>query len=232
MGDGEDLPKQYRSIHGTPVLVWTLARLLAEGRIGRIWVAVHPDDPYRQKAQVALDAYARNAAERVRWVAGGAERQDSVLAALDAMAEEPDHTPEQVVLVHDAVRPCLSSASLTAVIDAAVSHDGGALLAVPVRDTLKAEVAHSVGAQVHETVPRDGLWQAQTPQAFPADLLRRALRDAAEQGRTVTDEAQAVEALGGQPRLVSGSLTNVKITHTSDLALVEAWLAGRYPGEA
>ena len=124
------------------------------------------------------------------------------------------------MLVHDAARPCLSGAMLAALIDELAHDPVGGLLAVPVADTLKrADGAQRVAA----TEPRDGLWQAQTPQMFRYGMLREAL----EKCRAVTDEAGAIEALGLQPRLVRCDTTNLKVTYPADLALAAMILRGR-----
>ena len=143
-----------------------------------------------------------------------------MLAALCAL---PDAVAgDALLLVHDAARPNLRAADITALIEAAQACADGAILAAPVRDTLKRATDD---ARIAGTEPRDGLWRALTPQAFRRDLLLRALRHARAQGLVVTDEAMAVERLGLHPALVEGREDNLKVTTPADLALAEVLLA-------
>jgi 2-C-methyl-D-erythritol 4-phosphate cytidylyltransferase len=155
-------------------------------------------------------------------VHGGQERADSVLAGIDALQDEC--TASDWVLVHDAARPCLDAVDLQRLLDTLRDEPVGGLLAVPVVDTLKrAEDSHRVSA----TVARENLWRALTPQMFRYGVLARALRAATQRGVAITDESQAVEMLGLQPRLVAGSSDNIKITVPEDLARAERFLALR-----
>lgn len=157
---------------------------------------------------------------RITTTVGGAERASSVrqgLAALRGRAEQSDW-----VLVHDAARPCLSGGDLDRLIVALRDDEVGGLLAAPVTDTLKKSGADG---RVAATVNRADLWRALTPQMFRYELLERALAQAAHQQVSVTDEAQAIELLGLQPRLVAGSADNIKITVPEDLARAEQILA-------
>jgi 2-C-methyl-D-erythritol 4-phosphate cytidylyltransferase len=129
------------------------------------------------------------------------------------------------VLVHDAARPCLRPEDVRALLEQLCDDPVGGLLAVPVSDTLKR--ADAQGATAVDTVARDGLWRALTPQMFRHGLLERALAACARDGRAVTDEASAIEALGLQPRLVRGHSDNVKVTNPEDAALAEAILRAR-----
>jgi len=153
----------------------------------------------------------------VEVVEGGAERFESVANAL-ARVKDADF-----VAVHDAARPCLTSALIDEVFNRAAKV-GAALLAVPVTDTVKRGKAQG---QVEATVPRQGLWLAQTPQVFRRDWLAEAYAARARLGRDVTDDAQLVEALGHPVALVAGSPSNIKITTREDLALAEAVLKSR-----
>ncbi|WP_274522480.1 2-C-methyl-D-erythritol 4-phosphate cytidylyltransferase [Halorhodospira halochloris] len=212
MGGGQ--PKQYRELLGRPVIEWVIERLLGHSRVAGAVVAVAAHDPYWDRLDFATT-------KPVKRVDGGAERQDSVLAALDHVVEVGGD--DDWALVHDAVRPCLSEEELDRLISLGTSNDHGALLAKPVADTLK----RSEGSQVAATVPRDSLWQAQTPQLFPVVLLREGLGDARSAGVRVTDEAQAVERLGGKPLLVPGDPANLKITQPEDFDLAAAILKSR-----
>jgi 2-C-methyl-D-erythritol 4-phosphate cytidylyltransferase len=153
---------------------------------------------------------------------GGGERVDSVLAALRALPA--DVADDGLLLVHDAARPNLHAGDITRLIDAANACADGAILAAPVRDTLKRGDAR---ARIAATEPRDGLWRALTPQAFRRDLLRRALESAQGDGIVATDEAMAVERLGLHPALVEGREDNLKVTTPADLALADYLLARR-----
>jgi len=153
----------------------------------------------------------------LRAVAGGEERSDSVRMGLASL---PTAAPDWV-LVHDAARPCLSRGEIDELLDAGMNDPVGAVLAVPVADTLK--LADERG-RVSTTTPRSALWRALTPQMFRAGLLRDALARAAVSGQVPTDESQAVEWLGYFPRLVPGSARNIKVTQAADLALAEALL--------
>lgn len=209
MGGGE--PKQYRQLLGRPVISWVVERLLGHEQVAGAVVALAPEDQYWDELRLTPN-------KPVHRVAGGAERQDSVLAALNHLYTLA--AAEDWALVHDAVRPCLSAAELENLVTVGTTNDNGALLARPVADTLK----RSEGSQVVATVPREGLWQAQTPQLFPWDLLRRALEAARRDDVAVTDEAQAVERLGGRPLLVPGDPANLKLTQPGDFHLAAAIL--------
>lgn len=206
---GGERPKQYALLAGKPVLQHTLDALAANARIGRIAVVLSPQDR-------DFDALIRPGAQTVAYRVGGASRAETVANGLNALlADGLDEN--EVLLVHDAARCCLPQSALNRLLDAA-GHPDGAILAVPVADTLKRA---DNGGAVAATVCRDGLWQAQTPQLFQAALLRRAL--AAADLSQVTDEASAVEMLGLRPLLVEGDSRNLKLTRPADAALA-AWL--------
>jgi len=209
---GAEKPKQYLDLLGRPLIFHTLAALTAHPAIERVWVVLAPDDPWWPQYDWSELG---PKLETVR--CGGATRAASVgngLAAA-AMAADDDWT-----LVHDAARPCLSRAMLDALFDQLADDPVGGILAVPVADTLKrADDQQRVAA----TEPRDGLWQAQTPQMFRYGQLLAALKN----HDAVTDEAGAIEALGLKPKLVRGDSTNLKVTFPADLALAAMILRGR-----
>jgi 2-C-methyl-D-erythritol 4-phosphate cytidylyltransferase len=152
-----------------------------------------------------------------------------VRRALGALKEGADD--DEWVLVHDAVRPCVSRAEIDALVSAVRAHPVGGLLAVPVVDTLKRAAtgpAHDL-AQVLRTEPREGLWRALTPQMFRLGPLAAALAAAQASGRQATDEAQAIEWQGHAPLLVPGNVRNIKVTTPADLALADALLRARMP---
>jgi 2-C-methyl-D-erythritol 4-phosphate cytidylyltransferase / 2-C-methyl-D-erythritol 2,4-cyclodiphosphate synthase len=202
---------------GASVLEWSLRALLKEPRVHGIVVVLASDDVWWPGVAVRLNA------PRLQTAVGGANRQDSVMNGLIAL--ERQAAPDDWVLVHDAARPCLSPQDLRALIDAvaggadAAGGSGlasGAVLAAPIVDTVKRQA----GAHV-ETVERQGLWRALTPQIFELRQLRHALDDAARAGIAVTDEAQAIERMGLRPALVSGSAFNIKVTRSEDLKIAE-----------
>lgn len=210
---GGDVPKQYLPAAGKPLIAHALDALLAHPRIDGAVVALAADDPY-------WPGWTSMHGKPLIACVGGLERADSVLAALRAL---PAGVAEDVLLlVHDAARPNLRAGDIGKLIDAATVCADGAILAAPVRDTLKRANAD---VRIDATEPRESLWRALTPQAFRRDLLRRALEAAQAEGVAVTDEAMAVERLGLHPRLVEGREDNLKVTTPADLALVEFLLA-------
>lgn len=210
---GAEKPKQYLDLLGRPLIFHTLKALTACPDIERVWVVLAPDDPWWPRYDWSeLGAKL----ETVR--CGGATRAESVTNGLQAAAMVA--ADDDWVLVHDAARPCISPAMLDALFADLAQDPVGGILAVPVADTLKrADTEQRVAA----TEPRDGLWQAQTPQMFRYGLLG----DALQKCRDVTDEAGAVEALGLKPKLVRGDATNLKVTYPADLALAAMILRAR-----
>jgi 2-C-methyl-D-erythritol 4-phosphate cytidylyltransferase len=208
---GHALPKAFVPLRGRTLIGHSVAALAASERVD----AIQPVLP----AGLELPPDAR-LAKVLAPVAGGARRQDSVAAGLAALPPEVEW-----VAVHDAARPLVRPSAVSRVIEAA-QHHGAALLAAPVRDTLKRVRA---GAVV-ETIPRDECWAAQTPQVFRAEWLRASLEKARAEGRTGTDCAQLVEALGVRVYVVEGDPDNWKITHREDLAAAERVLEARGEG--
>lgn len=208
---GLETPKQYATLAGKPLIAHTLACLLAVPRIERVFVVIAPDDTHWAQRMGEVDA------QRVSVLhVGGQTRALSVANGLEAMADEV--AGDDWVLVHDAARACLSPAHVARLIDTVADHPVGGLLAVPLADTLKR--ADERGA-VAVTIPRESLWQAQTPQMFRHALLRRALAGALD----VTDESSAIEAAGYSPLLVESDATNFKVTRPLDLQMAE-WVLG------
>ncbi|HUW97266.1 MAG TPA: 2-C-methyl-D-erythritol 4-phosphate cytidylyltransferase [Acidiferrobacter sp.] len=209
---GSALPKQYLPLAGATVLAQTLDRLDGLGCLA-IAVGLAPGDPYWPQHTFALTT-------PLVTFAGGAERVLTVLKGLAALSAQA--RPDDLVFVHDAARPCVRLADLKRLADAARLSPDGALLARAVADTVKREGPEGY---VDTTVDRRGLWLAQTPQVFPYARLRAALEAAVAAGDVVTDEAAAIERLGGRPRLIPGSPDNIKITLPEDLSLAEMYLA-------
>ncbi len=213
---GGDTPKQYVEVAGRSILLHTLDALLSHPRTAGAMVALSADDARWPIALTSLHG------KPVRTCVGGASRAASVANALAALAA--DIGDDEAVLVHDAARPSLAHADLDALFDALAVHRQGAILAAPVRDTLKR--ANEAG-DIAATEPRDALWRAFTPQAFPCGALARALADAAANGIDVTDEAMAMERNGVHARLVEGREDNFKITTSADLARFEFMVSRR-----
>ncbi len=210
---GTGLPKQYQQLAGRPLIAQTLARLLLHPAIEGAMVALAADDTH-------WAALASDFGKLVLTCIGGVGRADSVLAALHALPETI--ADDTIVLVHDAARPCVRLEDIDRLFAAAQRDPVGALLATPVRDTLKHADAQ---ARVTATEPRERFWRAQTPQAFRRGALTRALAQANADNVAITDESMAMERLGLQPLLVEGSEDNIKVTVTADLALAEFILA-------
>jgi 2-C-methyl-D-erythritol 4-phosphate cytidylyltransferase len=206
---GTAAPKQYSLIAGRAVLAHTLTALHKCAAIERIFVNVQSDDAH---AEAAVAAHTNVTLLRT----AGSTRAETVQNALKDISRRVRR--DAWVLVHDAARPCVSSADLDRLISQAGAHPVGGLLAYPVSDTLKR--ANSRG-EVTETVPRDGMWRAQTPQMFRYETLVHALASSPD----VTDEAQAIEALGMSPLLVAGSARNIKITLPEDAVLAAYYLS-------
>jgi 2-C-methyl-D-erythritol 4-phosphate cytidylyltransferase len=228
---GAQLPKQYAQLAGRTVIEWALAPFLADVRCVEVTVVLAGRDPHWAQIAARLGAAGTGARgrqmPRLASATGGAERSRSVRNGLAALAGHAG--PEDWILVHDAVRPCLDPEDLERLLEALDDHPIGGLLAAPVADTLKrAGDAQPAGeAEVAETVERAALWRALTPQMFRYGRLCAALDEAHAAGRTPTDEAQALEWQGEHPRLIEGSAGNLKITSNADLALAAEWLAAR-----
>ena len=213
------VPKQYLDIGQKSVLEHTLDALLSCRYISTVVVVIAADDGRWPQ----LEAQYRD--RPVATVTGGAERCHSVLNGLEYLAETS--ADDDWVLVHDAARPCLRTGDIETLIETLGDDAVGGLLGVPVADTMKRVDA---GGQVEQTVTREGLWHAFTPQMFRLGPLRAALLQSLAAGRRVTDEAAAMEMAGHRPRMVQGHKDNIKITLPADLALAEFHLQVRATG--
>lgn len=208
-------PKQYLQLVGRTVLEWALAPFLARTDCDGIIVVLARDDQLWRKSQLSSHP-------KITTAIGGTERADSVSAGLVALAGRAHD--RDWVLVHDAARPCLRAEDLDRLLRELQDDEVGGLLAAPVVDTLKRA---DEGSRVAETISRSALWRALTPQMFRLGVLRQALSAAKERNIPVTDEAQAIEALGLRPRLVAGDPDNVKVTVQEDLQRAERTLRSR-----
>lgn len=211
-----DIPKQYLTCAGKPVLAHSIERLLEVERVQGAMIALNPNDRYWDLLQIDSD-------KPVITVTGGTERADSVRMALQALSKRDDVQPDSLALVHDAVRPCVLASDIDCLIDHVLSSAAGGLLATRVKDTMKRS---DTAAAVLDTVDRDNLWHALTPQLFRVDQLLAALESAATSGAQVTDEASAMELAGHAVQLIEASDTNLKITRPDDLNLAEFYLRG------
>jgi 2-C-methyl-D-erythritol 4-phosphate cytidylyltransferase len=213
-------PKQYALVAGVPLLRRTIDALHGTLILDGVFVVLAPDD--------------RLYAERIGAIqgveplhCGGATRGESVRNGLAAIARRAE--AEDWVIVHDAARPCIDVATLHRLLHELEDEPVGGLLAVPLADTLK-RAETGTGLRAMSTEAREGLWCAQTPQIFRFAILQLALKQV--DPAKITDEAQAIEALGVKPRLVPGSPLNIKITYPEDIALAEAILAQQGPDRA
>jgi len=209
MGGG--VRKPFILLRGRPVVCRTLERFQNIPGLDQIIVVVDPADVAEVEESVWPQCVELGA---TRLVPGGERRQDSVANGLAALEPNTD-----VVLIHDAVRPFVSRRAIEESIEAAAQH-GAAVVAAPVTDTIK----RAEGDATSETVCRDDLWAAQTPQTFQVDLIRRAYARAAKDGFDGTDDAQLVERLGVAVRLVRGGQENIKLTTPSHLRMADALL--------
>ena len=205
---GTQVPKQYAPLLGKPMLAHTIAAFTGCARIDATHVVIAPDDNWLE----TLGGSASWAGAQIHR-SGGATRAQSVLNGLSAI----DADAEDWVLVHDAARPCITPAMLEGLINELRDDEVGGLLALPVPDTVKRA---GDDRRVAETISREGLWLAQTPQMFRYGVLREALQRYPD----VTDEASAVERMGLKPKLVTGDAHNIKVTYPADFALAEAYL--------
>ncbi len=208
-------PKQFLALGGQPILVLSLRAFLKVPGVHRIYVAVRKNEIQR----VELQLREHNLLEKVSVVEGGDTRQDSVRNALKMLPAADD----DIVLVHDAVRPLIDPATIERTIEAVARHRA-AIVGVPAVDTIKQVERTADGAIITSTIPRERIVLAQTPQGFRYDILRRAVEAADADGFAGTDEASLVERLGIEVAVVLGSARNFKITQPGDLALAEFYL--------
>ncbi|WP_457807642.1 2-C-methyl-D-erythritol 4-phosphate cytidylyltransferase [Kushneria sp. EE4] len=200
-------PKQYLLLDDAAVLACTLSRLHEAFPETTLLLCLDSEDQWFHESMVPFERWQR--------LDGGDERVNSVRAGIDWLT---DHAhSDDWVLVHDVARPCVTVADLHRLMDAIGDDPVGGLLAAPVTDTLKRQDSDQ---RIDETVPRQGLWRALTPQGFRYGILREAFDRAASDRFLMTDEASGVERLGHAPLLVTGRSDNLKITHPEDLALV------------
>jgi len=211
-------PKQFLALDGVPILIHSLRAFASVPRVTAIFVAVRKPEIERVQAQIAEYGFTG----KVHVVEGGDNRQESVSHAMTALAAEPD----DIVLVHDAVRPLIDAATIERTIDAVIEH-GAAIVGMPAVDTIKQVERTAHGALITSTIPREFIVLAQTPQGFRYGLLQRAFAEAIADGFIGTDEASLVERAGLPVAVVHGSQINLKITQPGDLELAEFYLHQR-----
>jgi 2-C-methyl-D-erythritol 4-phosphate cytidylyltransferase len=201
--------KQYTHLLGMPVMAHSIEAVSRDDRVRSVTVALPPDDGI-------FEELIRPEYPDVHTVTGGDSRARTVMNGLEAIRSR---APEcDWVLVHDAARPCLPGEALVRLLDEGLDCRDGAILAVPVNDTLKQA---GDDGRILRTVDRTRIWAAQTPQLFPLDDLSRQLQAALDAGETPTDEASAMERGGAHPLLVQGDAANIKVTGSGDLALAQ-----------
>lgn len=211
---GSDIPKQYTQLQGKTIVQQSVSALATSAYINHVFLVIASDDTVAENLQFAVP---------MSFVEGGAERWQSVQAGVEAIfaagAEADD-----LILIHDAARPCVLAKHIDLVVDSARQQPYGAILGVPVADTLK-----KVGPDnnITATIDRSYLWQAQTPQVFRAAQLRQVLSHVEQQGLMITDEASAFEALGLEIKIVAGNNQNLKLTYAEDLSLIDTILSSR-----
>lgn len=206
--DDTNRKKVFRELKGRPVWLRSAEAFINRDDVGQVLLVLAKDDIdwFKEKFRHNL------AFIKIDIVEGGAERADSVQNALAQVADEIDY-----VAIHDAARPVLASSWITDIFNAAIEH-GAAIPGIPVSSTLKRVTDHAIS----ETVPRENLWQAQTPQAFRLTVLKEAYSK--RDGQVSTDDAQLVEQIGRRVQMVAGSPLNIKITDQDDLRLAAALL--------
>jgi 2-C-methyl-D-erythritol 4-phosphate cytidylyltransferase len=210
--------KQFTELAGTPILIHTLRRFAAVDAVSEIWIALRENEVEGFGERLA-DEVKAGLKKKVTLVIGGEHRQQSVQHALNAVSAAPD----DIVLVHDAVRPLITAEIIRDVVEAAKKY-GAAIAGLPAVDTVKQVERTSEGAIIKSTIPRAGVVLAQTPQGFRYSVIKKAFDEAAADGFMGTDEASLAERSGHEVAVVMGSTKNIKITNPGDMELAEFYL--------
>jgi 2-C-methyl-D-erythritol 4-phosphate cytidylyltransferase len=222
-GQKEAAPsKQFKDLGGVPILIRTLEKFAAVPAVSEIIVALRKDEIPGFQAQLEKE-HPDILRKKVRLVEGGEHRQNSVANALASLAAESPANPDDILLVHDAVRPLVTPEIINSVIDAAQKHHA-AIAGWPAVDTVKQVERTAEGAVIKATIPRASIVMAQTPQGFRYDILKKAFDEAAADGFVGTDEASVIERAGLPVVVVMGSARNIKITTPADMELAEFYL--------
>lgn len=212
-------PKQFLSLGGVPVLIRSICAFKDIAEIAGITVAVR--DSEVERVRQMLEEHRPELGNPVQVVPGGDSRQESVSSALASLKEAKD---DDLVLVHDAVRPLVDQETIRHAIEAAKKH-GAAIVGTPAMDTIKVVDRTTDGALITSTIPRERVVLAQTPQIFRAGLIRKAFAEAEADGFVGTDEASLLERAGIPVWVIAGSPRNLKITQPGDLELAEFYFA-------
>jgi 2-C-methyl-D-erythritol 4-phosphate cytidylyltransferase len=210
--------KQFTELAGTPILIHTLRKFASVDAVSEIWVALRENEIEGFRDRVTREALDL-AKKKIELVVGGEHRQESVANALNAVSAAPD----DIVLVHDAVRPLVTTEIIREVIEAAKKY-GAAIAGLPAVDTVKQVERTAEGAMIKATIPRAGVVLAQTPQGFLYSVIKKAFDEAAADGFMGTDEASLAERSGHAVAVVMGSPRNIKITAPGDMELAEFYL--------
>jgi 2-C-methyl-D-erythritol 4-phosphate cytidylyltransferase len=214
------LSKQFTELAGIPILIHTIRKFAQVEAVSEIWIALRENEISGFRARLEKEAGdVLNSKKKVELVAGGEHRQQSVQNALNAIAAKAD----DIVLVHDAVRPFVTAEIIQEVIGAAQKY-GAAIAGLPAVDTVKQVERTSEGALIKATIPRAGIVMAQTPQGFRYQVIKKAFDEASADGFLGTDEASMVERSGHDVAVVMGSPQNIKITTPADMELAEFYL--------
>ena len=209
---GVDKPKQYIEVNGKTILEHTIHCFIEREEIEKVVVAISATDEYWPELDISKN-------EKVITAPGGVERYQSVFNSLKELQGKADNN--DWVMVHDAARPCLSQSTIDRLIIELREHEVGGILAMPCRDTMKRS---NDAGEIIDTVERESLWHAQTPQMFKYEKLYSAINDVLEKDIVVTDEAMAIELSGFKPLMVTGQQENIKITHKDDLKYLDTYL--------
>ena len=211
-------PKQFLALGGLPLMLHSLQTFLSVPQVDRVFVAVR--EPEQQRFRELLTDH--GLADRIEVVRGGDSRQESVANALAVL---PSTSPEDIVLVHDAVRPLIDAATIQRTVEAVGRH-GAAIVGLPAVDTIKQVERTADGAIITATIPRELIVHAQTPQGALVPLMRRAFAEALADEFAGTDEASLLERAGIPVYVVAGHARNLKVTQPGDLEIAEFYLAG------
>jgi 2-C-methyl-D-erythritol 4-phosphate cytidylyltransferase len=221
-------PKQFLELRGTPILIHTLRAFTELPSVAAVYIAVRKPEIPRLKTLLEAHGFGDEAqTPPIHIIEGGDTRQESVGHALAAV----DGGEDDIVMVHDAVRPLIPALVVARTIEAVEKH-GAAIVAVPAVDTIKQVERTAHGAIISSTIPREHVVLAQTPQGFRLGLLRRAYAEAEADGFLGTDESSIVERAGMQVAVVPGTIENLKITQQGDLDLAEFFLSQREKSRA
>lgn len=212
------LSKQFTELGGTPILIHTLRRFAAAEEVSEIWMALRENEieGFRERLKQESETLRR---KKIELVMGGEHRQQSVEHALNAIKAVPD----DIVLVHDAVRPLVTGEIIKEVIAAAQKY-GAAIAGLPAVDTVKQVERTAEGAIIKATIPRASVVLAQTPQGFRYEVIKKVFDEATADGFMGTDEASLAERSGYEVAVVMGSPKNIKITSPGDMELAEFYL--------